>query len=286
MRKPVKGERRKAKEKVVAFLTEEIRKAKAIGIVDLRGVPDRQLQSMRKKLRGKARFIAAKSNLIKRALQAAGKAVELSEEIKGPTAVFLTDMDPFSFFKFVKKNRGKAAAKPGQVAPFDLIVPAGETSLPPGPVLTELKAAGIDARIAGGKVVIGKDSVVVKAGAKISPGAAKALQKLGIEPFEVGLRIPAIWDGVLYREPVLDIDEGKFLADLAAASSAAFNLSVEICHPTRGNINALIIKAVRASRSLGLKAKVFEKDTVPLLLAQGVAEARALESAAKPEAGK
>ncbi|MEM3030649.1 MAG: 50S ribosomal protein L10 [Candidatus Micrarchaeia archaeon] len=286
MKKPEKGERRKAKEKTVALLTQEIKKAKTIGIVDLRGVPDRQLQSMRKKLRGKAKFIAAKSSLIKRALQAAGKAVELSQEMKGPTAIILADMDPFALYGFVKKNKGKAAAKPGQLSPFDLVVPAGETTLAPGPVLTELKAAGIDARIAGGKVVIGKDSVVAKAGTKISPGAAKALQKLGIEPFEVGLKIPAIWEGILYRESVLDIDEKKFLAELSTASSAAFNLSVKICYPTKENIRVLLAKAARESRSLGLKARVFAKDTVPFLLAQGVAEARALESKAKPEASQ
>ncbi|MEM4389148.1 MAG: 50S ribosomal protein L10 [Candidatus Micrarchaeia archaeon] len=278
MKKPKKGEKRKAKESTVALLTEEIKKAKCIGIVALRGVPDRQFQSVRRKLRGKVKFIVAKNSLIKRALHSAGKAVELCQEMNGPTALFLTEMDPFALYSFVKKNKGKAAAKPNQLAPFDIVVPAGETTLPPGPVLSELKAAGIDARIVGGKVVIGKDSVVAKAGSKISPVVAKALQKLGIEPFEVGLKIPAIWEGILYRESVLDIDEKKFFADLSAAYSAAFNLSMKICYPTKENIRALIAKAVCESRAVGIKAKIFEQDIIPFLLAQGIAEASSLES--------
>ncbi len=284
MARKIKGQKKKKKQQRVEQLAEQLKDASVIALIDLRNLPDSQLQSMKKKLRGKATFMMAKNNLIRLAVEKVGRGKELLEHLKGPSVLVLTSMNPFELFKFMKQNKGKAAAKPGQIAPFDLIVPAGETTLPPGPVLTELKSAGIDARIAGGKVVIGKDSTVAKMGAKIKPETAKALQKLGIEPFEVMVSIAAAWEsGTVYAHDVLNIDEEKFMRDLATAATQAFNLSFNTAYPTTQNISLLIAKAVNDSRNLAFNAEIYDKEIIDLLLAKANAQAKTLKSMAKPQ---
>jgi len=269
----------KQKQEFVSNLAEKIKKFKVIAVADIRNYPDRHLQAVRRKLRGSAELVVAKNSLIKRALEQAGKEPELTNIMTGPTALVMTDMNPFQLYKFVKQSKGKAAAKPGQLAPYEIVIPAGETSLPPGPVLSELKQGGVNAQIKGGKVVIATDSVVAKAGQKITDAAAKALQKLGIEPFEVMFNILAASEGgVIYKKDVLDVDEEKLLADIGRCASEALNLSFNIAYPTKQNIILLLQKAHRDSRSLALNAEIYEKDVIDLILAKANAQASALKS--------
>lgn len=265
------------KKEIVSRLAEKIKKAKVIAIADIHNLPDKHLQAIKKKLRGKAEFLVVKNSLIKRAFEEANKAKELASQMTGPTSIILTDMEPFQFYKSVKKSKGKAAAKPGQIAPYDIVVPAGETTLPPGPILSELKQAGIQAQIQGGKVVIVKDSTVAKVGEKITDAAAKTLQKLGIEPFEIGMNIVAVWENLLYPKSVLDVDEEKLMEQLKMANSYAFNLSFNIAYPTKENIKLLIQKAFLDSKNLAINANIYEKDVIDLLLSKARAQANALK---------
>lgn len=272
----------KKKQGIVAKLAKDIKDAKVIGLIDIRALPDKQLQAIRKKLRGHATFAIVKNSLIRRSLEQAGKATELMDGVISPSALFISDYNPFKFYKFVKQNKGKAAAKPGQTAPFDIVVPAGETSLPPGPVLSELKTAGINVRLQAGKITIASDSVVAKKGDKISDPVAKALQKLGIEPIEVGMNVTKIWeDGVVYASDVLDVDETEFLADLRGAARNALNLSFNAAYPTNENISLLIGKAHRDAKGLAVSAEIYEKDIIDLILAKANAQASALKARVK-----
>ncbi|NYZ79462.1 50S ribosomal protein L10 [Candidatus Micrarchaeota archaeon] len=269
----------KQKKEFVSSLAERIKKFKVIAVADIRNYPDKHLQALRKKLRGKADMIVAKNSLIQRALEKAGKGTELASAMTGPTALILTDMNPFQLYRLVKQGKGKAAAKPGQIAPYDIIIPAGETSLPPGPVLSELKQGGVNAQIKGGKVFIATDSVVAKAGQKITDAASKALQKLGIEPFEIMLNIHAAWeDRLVYKKDVLDVDEEKFLADLRKGASEALNLSMSASYPTKENIKLMLQKAYLNSKSLAVNAEIYEKDVIDVILAKANMQAGALKT--------
>jgi large subunit ribosomal protein L10 len=269
----------KRKQEFVSELAERIKKFNVIALADIRNYPDKHLQSVRKKLRGKADMIVAKNSLISRALEKAGKGSELSKVMTGPSVLILTDMNPFQLYKLVKQSKGKAAAKPGQVAPYEIMVPAGETSLPPGPVLSELKQGGVNAQIKAGKVVIATDSIVAKAGQKITDASAKALQKLGIEPFDVMLNIRSIWENKLvYGKDVLDVDEDKLMGDLRRGASEAFNLSCAVAYPTEQNIATLLQKAHMNSMNLAMSANIYEKEIMDLMLAKANAQANALKS--------
>ena len=64
----------------------------------------------------------------------------------------------------MEATKTAAPAKPGDIAPEDILVKAGDTPFKPGPIVGELQKAGIPAAIEGGKIVIKKDKVLVKKG--------------------------------------------------------------------------------------------------------------------------
>ncbi|MFH1470158.1 MAG: 50S ribosomal protein L10 [Candidatus Micrarchaeota archaeon] len=271
----------KQKSLAVEKLAKELKAAKVIAIVDLKELPSRQYQKIKKALTGKAKFSVAKNNVIERAFEKANVGKELIPQMKGPTGLIMTDMNPFELYKIIRSNSGKAAAKPGQIAPFDIIVPAGETNIPPGPGLSELKLGKIDARIAAGKVVIAKDSTVAKKGEKITGPVAKALSKLDITPFDVKMSVPAVLEGgAIYPESVLDIDDVKFMMDLRGAASGAFNLSVKVAYVTPDNIRVLLGKAHKDAMGVGVEAGVYEKGVIELLLAKAYRQAGGLKAKA------
>jgi len=259
-----------AKKKQVDELSKAGKSQPVVALLNVRSLPDRILQSSRKKLRGNATFTIAKNSTIKRALDKSGKG-ELGSHMDFPTALVYTSLTPYSLYKFFKENKAKVAAKPGQIAPFDIIVPEGETDLPPGPALSELKGAGINAQIKAGKIIVAKDSVVAKKGAKITDNVCKALQKLGILPFEAMVNMVAAYDGKFtYTATVLDIDEGKLHADLCDALAQSFNVSFNSSFPTSQNIEALLSNGISQGRNMAINGGVYSASSTEMLLTQAV----------------
>ncbi len=243
-----------AKKKAVADLQKEIEKYPVVAVASISGLPSKQYNVIRKRTREKAQIAFARLSLMKRALSGSKRAQELdaiNQSLGDGSVLVFSDMDAFKLFKLFKQNKSKMPAKAGAIAPSDLVIPAGETNLAPGPVLTELKQAGIQAKIQGPKVVIMKDATVAKKGEAVSAAAAMVLGKLGIEPMEVGLAVQKVFDhGTLYESFVLDIDEQAVLESLVLAHQQAVNLSVE-AHVYNSVSTPLIIqKAQRAANAI------------------------------------
>jgi len=98
-------------------------------------------------------------------------------------------------------------AKAGDVASWDVVVPAGNTGLPPGPIISQLSGVGLPTRIESGSVWINRDTLVVKQGEVIDARLAGVLSKLGIKPVEAGLIMKAVYDdGLTITEEQLRID--------------------------------------------------------------------------------
>ncbi len=284
-RKKLKGGKEKkeraslvAKKEKVLGISKTASKYSVVALLNIRSLPDRILQSSRKKLRGKAEFMVAKNSVLSRALKEGGKS-SLAEHLTFPTAIVFTSMTPYSLFKFFKDNKVKVAAKPGQLAPFDIVVPEGETELPPGPALSELKGAGINAQIKAGKIVIAKDSVVAKSGAKISDMACKALQKLNILPFDAMVHMVAAYDGKFtYTASALDIDEHTLHSDLLASLSQAFNVSFNASFPTSQNISALLSNGISQGRNMAINGQIYSDASTDVILTQAVMLGNTLSS--------
>jgi len=259
-----------AKKEKVEEIHKHAGKFPVIALLNIRNLPDRILQSSKKKLRGSAEFSVAKNSVIARALEKSGKG-DLAKAMDFPTSLVFTTHTPYELFKFFKDNKVKVAAKPGMIAPFDIIVPEGETDLMPGPALSELKNAGINAQIKGGKIIVAKDSTVVKKGAKISDNVCKALQKLNILPFDAMVNMVAAYDGKFtYTASALDIDETQLHADLVECLSQSFNVSFNASFPTSQNIEALLSQAVSQGRNMAVNGCIYSEASTELLLVQAV----------------
>ena len=257
---------------------------KVIGVVDIESLPSRQLQEIRKKLRGKAEIRVSKSILIQKAIENLKREdlKKIEQYMEGPCGIIVSDEDPFKLCRFLKKNRSKALAKAGMIAPSDIIVPAGNTDMPAGPVLSELKIAKIDVKIEKGKIVISSDSQVANKGDVISQQLANALAKLGITPMEIGLKIAAVLEkGVIYTADVLDVDEEKFMQDLVGAYRSALNLAVNAGYPNKESIKIMIQKAYQNAKNLAVNADILTKDTIGCTLAKASGQASALANVLK-----
>lgn len=279
----MKGERKvpEWKLKEVEEIKGFIKGKKIVGLINLAGLQSTQLQEIRKKLRGKADIRISKSVLVQKAFETSRKPEfkELEKYLGGPCGLIVSDEDPFKLSIFLKKNKSKIAAKPGTIAEKEIIVPAGETDMPPGPALAEFKVAGIDARIEKGKIAIAKDCVVAKPGQKITPQIAAALAKLGIKPMEAGIEILALTEkGVVYPAKALDIDTDKIAEEFRLAHAYALNLSVVSAYTSKASIGHILQKAASNARNFAYNAKIITKENVGQLLALGVAHANALGS--------
>ncbi len=273
------------KKEVVSEITTAMKTHKVVAVVDLHGIPSAQLQMMRQGMRPKAQIIMSRNTLMDIAIDEAAKDRPGLEKLKtlmgGQVAIVATDANPFKLFREMEQTKTAAAAKPGDIAPEDIEVKAGDTPFKPGPIVGELQKVGIPAGIEGGKIVIKKDKVLVKKGDVISPELAAVLPKLEILPMTVGMDLRgAFEDGLIYKKDVLDIPADYYVSQLAAATRGAMGLAVEIAYPAPETVGPIMAKAYRQAVALSVKAALPMKDNIKILLAKAEANMLALASRA------
>jgi large subunit ribosomal protein L10 len=260
---------------------------KTSGIVDIHGVPSNSLQKMRQSLRGKVEMHMVRNTLATIALEsipADQKAHELSKFVDGQMVMVYTDLNAFKLYKLLESTKSKRAAKGGDTAPGDIVVPKGPTSFKPGPLVGELQQVGIPAGIEGGKVVIKDTKTVVRKGEKISAKLAEMLTRLEITPMDVGLNLKAVVEGqTLYMPQDLSMDEDVLRNMFAQATREAFNLNMEAGITTKDTMVPLIQKAVMESKALAINAPIFEKEVMDVILSKAEMEMLAV---AKTVSGK
>lgn len=270
------------KKKEVEEIKELVKKYPLFGVVGVTGIPAKQLQKMRRDLQGTAFLKVARNTLIKRAFDESSEDIrKMDEYIDVQTALIFTEQNPFKLYKLLEQSKSPSPIKGGTVAPMDIIVQAGPTGFPPGPILGEMQAVGIPAAIDAGKVVVRETKTVAKEGEVVSQKLAAMLTRLEVYPMIVGLDLRAVLEeGVVYKPDVLAIDETKFLSDIAMAARQALSLSVSAAYPTADSIRAIIAKATTESRNLGIYAVVLEPDIMDALLGKAYSQMLAVASAA------
>ncbi len=265
-------------------IKEEAKAYPVVAVASIASLPSRNYGSIRKKLRGQAEIVFGRHTLLKKALEEGRpETKELLPLLGNGGILVFTKLPAFKLYKLFKQNKSKTTAKPGQIAPADIVIQAGDTTLAPGPVLTELKQAKIDAKIQGNKVVIVKDAVVAKKGEAISEQAAKILIKLAVMPMETGIDVKAVWEnGLLYKQDVLDIDEAAFLESLKQAHVQAVNLAVFAGIMNETTVQLIIGKAAREANAI--QKLVESKQVSPVEEKPAAAQEAPAEAAQAPEA--
>jgi large subunit ribosomal protein L10 len=274
--------------RTVKEVGELIRDYRVIGILDMHKLPARQLHQIRGKLKGKATIRMVKKRLINLILQNSKlkNLEDLAKSIQGEPALLLSNENPFKLARIISESKSKAVAKPGDVAPEEIMIKAGPTPLPPGPVIGELQKVKIPAMVQGDKIAVRQDTVVAKKGDVIEKSLAGILAKLGIEPMEIGLNLIAVWESeIIYGSDILFIPAQKYVEDIRAAHSRAYALTLGIEYYTKDNVSYFLSKAHRQATALATKANFLTKETMKPLLAKADAHAKEIRKHVKePEA--
>ena len=270
------------KVKEVDEIAQLINEHKVLAIASLKKVRAAQLQEFKKNLADKVFMRVIKNTLMKMAIEKCKDKQDLKileEHLQGSNIYIFTDLNPFKLALALEKGKVKTTAKSGDIAAFDVVVPAGNTGQPPGPVISQLNAAGLPTRIESGSVWISKDTLVVKKGEAIAERLASVLSKLGIKPVESGLAMSYAFDEglVITQEQLkLDIEGTKQTVERVYADS--FALSLSIAYPTTENTPTLVQVAHREAYALSMSAAIPTKETIEDLVRKAHAEMLSLSS--------
>lgn len=254
---------------------------KYIGIASLHKVRAPQLQALKKNLAGKVYMRVLKNSLLKFAIEDLGKdnLRKLQDHLEGSNLFLFTNLNPFKLSILLERGKVKTTAKSGDIAAMDIIIPAGSTGQPPGPIISQLNAAGLPTRIESGSVWVSKDTLVVRKGEVISERLAAVLSKLGVKAVEAGLSMSAVLDeGLIIGEDLLKVDLDTTRQSIEQSNNDAYVLSIAIAYPTTENIKALLQTAHKKTFILALNAAVPVKEIIADLIRKAHTEMLILNS--------
>ncbi len=273
---------KKWKHSEVSRLAQLAKEYPVIGVANLEGLPANLYGSLKVKLAGKAVVTVSKRKVIQRALKDAGIDAQLSDQLKGSTAVIFSKVNPFELYALIKKSSGKVAAKEGQLAPEDIVVPAGDTGFPPGPALSDLKNAGLNVRVQGATIAVVEDKVVAKKGQPITAPVVNVLGKFGIKPIKLRMNVLSVLEGKqLFPASVLDIDEEQVFFQFVKAENQAVNLAVNAIILTQKTTPLIVGKAFREAKTVALEGNILTEQTVGEILAKAQRAASEIKSQIK-----
>ncbi len=276
------GQTALAKAEEVKEIKNLIQQYKALGVASLQKVRAAQLQELRRKLEKNAYLRVVKNTIIRRAIAECKDKPELKnlEEYMSGSNIFLfTDLNPFKLAILLEKGKVKTTAKARDIAAFDVTIPAGNTGLPPGPIIGQFTAVGLPTRIEAGSVWVSRDTLVAEKGEVITARLASVLSKLGIKPVEIRLTMKAVYDeGLILTEEQLRLDLGEFQRSIEEAHAYAFNLSLNTAYPLPENITFLLQAAHHEAYALALNAGIPTRETIGDLIRKAHTEMLSLST--------
>ncbi len=236
------------KKKELARIIELMAKKNTIMVVSIENISVVQFHKIKKATKDKAIIKVVKKSIIIRAIEEAKKTKKNIDDIKDwlkkGFAIMFSDLDPFELSLIISENKFPAKVKEGQITPKDIIIEAGATDLPAGPIISELAKLKIKAGIEAGKISIKETSIAVKEKEKITKEAASILTKLDITPFKIGFEPLVAYDtkeDKIYKE--IKIDKEALIKNIQQISQEAFNLALSIEYSTKETIIFIIAKA-------------------------------------------
>ena len=274
----------KRKVQMYQQLQELPKKYKVLALIKMYKVRSTQILPLRKILKDDVEFVSIKDKVARKALDQLDVAgiKDMVGELTGQCMFMFTNMSPFKLNVLLAKNKIMMIARGGDVASIDIVVPAKNTGIAPGPMLTEFKQAGIPTKIDQGTIWIAKDTTPVLKGEVINEKLAAILGKLDIKPVEAGISLfVALEDGVKYAEEEMIIDVEKVRGEFAQAHQEAVSLSIAAAYITPDNISQILSKAAQSARSVSIESGFMTDETKEQILQKADAQARAIAGKAK-----
>ncbi len=244
-----------------------------IALSKMTKVRSAQLMSIRKKFRNDIKILTIKNKVAQRSFEKIFDDVKglefLNHELEGQCALMFTNISPFKLNLTFDKNKIFLAAKGGDIAPNELVIPAGNTGINPGPVLSEFKESKVPTKIDQGTIWVSKDTVVAKPGDVISQKLAALLSKLNIKPIEAGIAVNfAISEGLEFKEKDLKIVIEEYVQDLIRSYQKALALSVEAAYFSKETMPLILIRAKQHAISLSSESGYISPDTAELVISK------------------
>jgi large subunit ribosomal protein L10 len=270
------------KTKEIEEITQLVNQHSVLGVASLQKVRAAQLQAFKRNLTGQVYMRVLKNTMIKRAIDSCQDKPglkKIEEYLRGPNVYLFTNQNPFRLALTLEKEKVKTTAKAGDIAAFDVVIPAGNTGQPPGPIISQLNSVGLPTRIESGSVWVSKDTLVVRKGGVIDERLASVLSKLGIKPVESGLAMNVAYDeGLIITKDQLRINVDEIRNSIKSAHSDAFALSLSIAYPAKESLVALLQIAHLEAYALSISAAVPTKETIVDLIRKANVEMLSLSS--------
>lgn len=246
--KEIKTQVSEKKIKLLEEVVGMINKYNTVMIALIENLSSDQFQKMKRLLSDKVKIKVIKKTLVLRALEKAKikkKGLEVLEKsLLSNFAMVFSDLETFELAAILSENKTRAPAKPGYISKEDLVVEAGPTDLPAGPVISELSKANIKASIDAGKIVIRERSIVAKAGEPVNENVANILAKLEVTPIVVSLKPVASYDSKTQKVyGNIHVDKEETIEKLKKVSGVAFNFALNLDYISKETIEFLLIKA-------------------------------------------
>ena len=272
------------KTQMYQLMQEMPKKYSVMALVRMEKVRASQLLPLRKKLLGEVEIVSIKDKIAKKAFEKLDVpgAEKMKEMLTGQCVFMFTNMSPFKLNVLLSKNKVFLAARGGNIASIDVVVPPKNTGIAPGPMLTEFKDSKIPTKIDQGTIWILKETTPVKKGEVISTKLAALLGKLDIKPIEARIVLnSALSESILFSEEELVVDVDAFRDKIAQANQDALALSTEIAYVTEDNIAQILAKASQAGISLSVEAAYVTDETKKQILQKAHSQAQGVASKAK-----
>jgi len=218
-------------------------------IVGADNVGWKQMQQIRIGLRGTAVVLMGKNTMMRKAIRGHldnNPALEkILPYIRGNVGFVFTNGDLVEVRDKLLENKVRAPAKPGAMAPLDVIIPAQNTGL--GPEKTSFfQALAIATKISKGTIEIINDVHILKDGDRVGASEATLLNMLNISPFSYGLQVQMVYDsGTIFEPKILDIKPEDLRARFMAGVRNVAAVSLQIGYPTVASVPHSIVNGFK-----------------------------------------
>ena len=254
-----------------------------IAVSKIRKVRASQMMLLRKNFRKELSVIVVKNKIAKIGLKSSNKDMEkFIDQLTDQNALIFTNMNPFKLQLMLDKNKIILPARSGDIATEDIIIPAGNTGIPPGPVLSEFKELKVATKIDAGNISVNEDTVVLRTGEQVSPKLAGMLARLSIKPIKAGLSLSSAYtNGLIFTGQNLHIDLDEYRRKINEVHGNGLRLGVNSLYYSEETTPLILGKALLNAKSLSITSAYLSADTIRDVIAFNEKNALAILNLAK-----
>ena len=265
---------------VVEKTVDLLKKYEVIAVANLYKVQSGMLMDLRKSLRGQLEIKTVKNTLMRISMEKAEKPAtkEFIKAVEGQNMFLFTNGNPFKLAMNLEKSKVESFAKAGDKALKELTIPAGNTGISPGPMISKFGGLGIKTRIEAGNIWVIADTVIAENGDVITADMADLLQRLGIKAAQSGLSLKCVYErGIIIPGSELVLDVSSYRKQLMEAASGAFQVALAGEYITATTAPALVTMALQNAKRVAVEAGIVTPETAAEIIAKANAQAKSLQ---------